>query len=237
MSSLKSQSRNKTSLVVTPSSCSSRNDRSAGEVELIMERFKEAMPHPRCELYYETGYQLLVSVVLSAQTTDKAVNRCMKELHRAGLTPQQVVDMGVDRFREQISSIGLAPTKAKHVLALSRIIIEDHDGEVPRRREELMALPGVGRKTANVILAELFGEPTLAVDTHVMRVGRRLGLHCASSPDSAEKMLMNCIPIRYLPQAHHWLILHGRYVCKARRPQCQSCYLSDVCPSAGSDGD
>lgn len=200
-------------------------------LHLIMERFARRMPDPRCELFYQTPYQLLVSVVLSAQTTDKAVNRCMKQLYERGLAAEDVRSMGEEGFLPCIRSLGLAPTKARHVVALSRILLEKYGGDVPRHRHELMELPGVGRKTANVILAELYGEPTMAVDTHVLRVGRRLGLHQEVRPQRAERQLLDVIPQRYLPRAHHWLILHGRRQCRARSPRCSDCFLADLCPS------
>ena len=202
---------------------------SSRRVKLIMERFESRNPNPRCELFHLTSYQLLVSVVLSAQTTDKAVNGCMKKLYEKGLTPEDVVAMGEEGFLPEIKSLGLAPTKARHVVALSRILIERYGGGVPRHMDELIALPGVGRKTANVILAELYGEPTLAVDTHVFRVGKRLALHNELRPERAEKVLLDILPQRFLPRAHHWLILHGRYVCRARSPRCGECFLADVC--------
>ena len=200
-------------------------------VEKAVRRWRKVMPDPRCELYYETPFQLLVSVVLSAQTTDKIVNRCMEPLYRQGFTPEQVVAWGREQLLSRIRSIGLAPTKSKNVVALSHQLLNKFEGEVPSSRVDLEALPGVGRKTANVILGELFGQPTLAVDTHVFRVGRRLGLHDAPSPIKAEKQLMGAFPKRYLPKAHHWLILHGRYTCKALKPLCAACVLSDLCDS------
>lgn len=202
-------------------------------IEALMQRFAKAMPDAKCELYYETPYQLLVSVVLSAQATDKSVNLAMTPLHQKGLRPETVVEMGEAGFLKHIKSIGLAPTKARNVLKLSQILLEKYQGEIPRTREELEALPGVGRKTANVILGEIYGEPTLAVDTHVFRVGQRLGLHKEPSPEKAEQRLLKVIPRKYLPKAHHWLILHGRYHCTARKPDCKSCIVTDLCPSSG----
>ena len=196
-----------------------------------LNKLNKAMPDAQCELYHETPYQLLVSVVLSAQATDKSVNKSMEPLHKKGLTPHMVLRWGEQKFLEKIRHIGLAPTKARNVLKLSKIIVNEHNGEVPHSREDLESLPGVGRKTANVILAEVFGEPTLAVDTHVFRVSRRLGLHDANTADKCEQQILKVIPKRFLPKAHHLLILHGRYTCKARQPQCEDCHLLNICPS------
>ena len=192
---------------------------------------KQQNPNPKCELYYKTSYQLLVSVVLSAQTTDKMVNRCMKPHYDCVFDPDFVLSAGYDKILSMIRSIGLAPTKAKNIINLTKQIKTTHKGKVPNTRKDLEALPGVGRKTANVILAEVFGQPTLAVDTHVYRVTRRLGLQGATTPEKAEKELIDWIPSKYLPKLHHWLILHGRYTCKARRPLCSQCFLYDLCES------
>jgi endonuclease-3 len=197
----------------------------------ILERFQKSMPEARCELYYETPYQLLVSVVLSAQTTDKMVNKVMEPLYRQGFTVETALTMGVEGFLQQIRSIGLAPTKAKNVIKLSGILREKYSSQIPQTRADLEALPGVGRKTANVILGEIFRAPTLAVDTHVFRVSQRLGLQNEKTPDKAEQELLLLIDESYLPAAHHWFILHGRYTCKAVKPQCESCLLADICPS------
>lgn len=191
----------------------------------------KANPNPRCELYYKTPFQLLVSVVLSAQATDKSVNACMTKLHDAGLAPSDIIKWGEERFREKIKTIGLARTKAKNVVKLSQLLLEQHGGVVPSNRESLEALPGVGRKTANVILAEIFREPTLAVDTHVFRVSHRLGLQAEKTAEKAELELMKVIDKKFLPEAHHWLILHGRYICKAQSPGCTQCPLNKLCPA------
>jgi endonuclease-3 len=188
-------------------------------------------PRPHCELYYRTPYQLLVSVVLSAQTTDKSVNKCMQPLYDAGFTPETVLKMGAEELLGKIRTIGLAPTKARNVARLTRILVDNHGGQVPRSRDQLEALPGVGRKTANVVLAEVWRDPVLAVDTHVFRVTNRLGLQRETSPEKAELELMKVIPQEWLPDAHHWFILHGRYTCKALRPECATCILRDLCPS------
>lgn len=198
-------------------------------VRKIVNRLDKAFPDAHCELFHKTPYQLLVSVVLSAQTTDKKVNECMTPLYRAGFTPQIAVKMGQKKILQHIKSIGLAPTKSKNVIKLSEIVIAQHGEQVPNSREELENLPGVGRKTANVILGEIFGEPTLAVDTHVFRVTRRLGLHDESTPEKSERVLLDKIPPRHLPKVHHQFIFLGRRVCKARNPDCQNCQLQDVC--------
>lgn len=200
-------------------------------VETFIKRLRKKLPDPKCELYYETPYQLLVSVVLSAQTTDKMVNRCMEPLYKQGFTPDSAIQLGPDGILKKIRQIGLAPTKSKNVFNLSKIILEQHRGCVPDSRDALEALPGVGRKTANVILGEIFHHPTLAVDTHVYRVSKRLSWHNESSPQKSESVLLRLIPEKYLPAAHHWLILHGRYTCKAQRPLCDECVLADCCPS------
>lgn len=200
-------------------------------VDEMVRRFSKVMPEPKCELYYETHYQLLVSVVLSAQTTDKMVNRCMEPLYKKGFDIEQVLSLKPEGLLKHIRSIGLAPTKSKNVFKLSQILKERFDSKVPNVREDLESLPGVGRKTANVILGELFGQPTLAVDTHVYRVGLRLGLHQANSALKAESELMQVVDLGYLPRAHHWFILHGRYTCKAQKPNCDDCLLNDLCPS------
>ena len=197
----------------------------------IMERLAKRLPDAACELYYETPYQLLVSVVLSAQTTDKMVNKCMQPLYEKGFTPATVRRWGAEGLLKRIRTIGLAPTKSKNVARLTDILVSEHGGEVPNTRDQLEALPGVGKKTASVILGEIFGEPTLAVDTHVFRVSRRLGLHRETTPEKSEPVLLKTIPERYLPQAHHWLIHHGRYTCKAQKPLCSECVLADLCPS------
>ena len=197
--------------------------------DLILTRLSASRPNPRCELYYETPYQLLVSVVLSAQATDKSINACMEPLYKSGLGVDDVLAMGEAGFLAKIRSIGLAPTKAKNILKLSAILVQNYKREVPRTREELEALPGVGRKTANVILGEIYREPTLAVDTHVFRVTRRLGLQSETTPEKAEQALMKIIDATWLPDAHHWFILHGRYLCTARAPACTKCPLEDIC--------
>ena len=212
-----------------PRALSLASRRTLAEKQLA--RLAEANPNPRCELYYLTPFQLLVSVVLSAQTTDKSVNKCMQPLYDAGFTPDTVLSMGTDGLLAKIRTIGLAPTKAKNVFKLSEIVRDKFNGNVPRTRDDLESLPGVGRKTANVILGEIYREPVLAVDTHVFRVSARLGLQREASPEKAELELLRVIPPRLLPDAHHWFILHGRYTCKAQAPACDRCILRDLCPS------
>ena len=200
-------------------------------IETLFERFEAAAAHPKTELAYKSPFTLLVSVVLSAQATDKSVNRATEILYRTADTPEKILALGEAGLTPFIRTIGLYRTKAKNVVALSRILIEQHGGKVPLEREALQALPGVGRKTASVVLNELDIEPAIAVDTHVFRVSHRLGLAKANTPDKVEAELMAKIPERYLTRAHHWLILHGRYTCLARRPKCETCLVADLCPS------
>lgn len=200
-------------------------------VAQIYERLNAKMPDAHCELTYNTPFQLLVSVVLSAQATDKMVNKVMEPLYAEGFTPETVVGWGEAGLLARIRQIGLAPTKAKNVHKLSHIVIDSHGGEIPDSREELEALPGVGRKTANVILGEIFGQPTLAVDTHVYRVGYRLALHREDNPPKAELALLKVIDEAFLPKLHHLFIFQGRYTCKAQKPLCGECTVADLCPS------
>jgi endonuclease-3 len=197
----------------------------------IFRRFEEQESDPRTELDYDSPYTLLVSVALSAQATDVSVNKATAKLYQAADTPQKMLALGEAGLKPFISSIGLFNTKAKNVIALSRILVEQYGGEVPLNREALMALPGVGRKTASVVLNELRIEPAIAVDTHVFRVAHRLGLATGKTPDQVEAELMAVVPEPLLTRAHHWLILHGRYVCVARRPKCEECVVGDLCPS------
>ena len=197
----------------------------------IFRRFEAASPDPRTELTYKTPYTLLVAVVLSAQATDKSVNKATEKLYAVASTPQQMLALGEAGLTPYIASIGLFRMKAKNVVALSRILIDQYGGEVPLRREALQALPGVGRKTASVVLNELDVEPAIAVDTHVFRVAHRLGLSRGKTPDEVEHDLMAIVPDALKTRAHHWLILHGRYVCVARKPKCAECLVADLCPS------
>src|SRR5271154_4185546 len=194
-----------------------------------------ARPDPATELEYINPYTLLVAVVLSAQATDVSVNKATEPLFKIADTPEKMVELGESRLRGFIKTIGLFNTKAKNVIALSRILIERHGGKVPHDREALEALPGVGRKTANVVLNVAFGEPTIAVDTHIFRVGNRTGLAVGKTPLDVELKLMEVVPKRYLLHAHHWLILHGRYTCLARRPLCETCIIADLCKWPGKD--
>jgi endonuclease-3 len=197
----------------------------------IFHRFAAAVAEPRTELTYASPYTLLVAVVLSAQATDVSVNKATARLYAVADTPQAMVALGEAGLTPFIASIGLFRTKARNVVALSRILIDTHGGEVPLQRAALMALPGVGRKTASVVLNELDVEPAIAVDTHVFRVAHRLKLSAGKTPDAVEADLMRIVPKDRLTRAHHWLILHGRYVCVARKPKCGACIVSDLCPS------
>ncbi len=195
----------------------------------IFARLSAADPEPRTELNYVNGYTLLVAVVLSAQATDAGVNRATKDLFKKVRDPAAMLKLGEAGLKEHIKTIGLFNAKAKNVIALSEILVREHGGEVPRDREALQALPGVGRKTANVVLNVLWGEPTMAVDTHIFRLGNRLGLAPGKTPLEVEQGLLKAIPSHYLRHAHHWLILHGRYICKARSPACPRCIIRDLC--------
>ena len=199
------------------------------DIEEFFTRLEGADSAPRTELDYINPYTLLVAVVLSAQATDVGVNRATGPLFKVVTTPEQMLALGEDRLRGYIKTIGLFNAKAKNVIALSRILIERHGGEVPRDREALEALPGVGRKTANVVLNVAFGEPTIAVDTHIFRVGNRTGLAPGKTPLAVELKLNKAVPDRFKLHAHHWLILHGRYICKARKPECPKCIVEDLC--------
>lgn len=200
-------------------------------LEVVMKTLAAHLPKPHCELFYTTPYQLLVSVVLSAKVTDAMVNRVMTPQYRQGFTPETVLSLGIDGFLHRIKMIGLAPTKAKNVYNLSRILLDRFAGEVPSEREDLESLPGVGRKTANVVLGEIFGQPILAVDTHVYRVTRRLGLQDEATPEKAEKELLKIMDARYLMGGHRYFIMHGRATCKALKPLCEICCLKTICPS------
>jgi endonuclease-3 len=192
-------------------------------------RLRDALPEPKTELEYATPYQLLVAVVLSAQATDVGVNRATRSLFEKVKTPQQMIALGDAKLTDQVKSIGLFRNKAKNVMALSRLLIEHHGGEVPHDRAALEALPGVGRKTANVVLNVAFGEATIAVDTHMFRIGNRTGLAPGKDPLAVELRLLKRTPPEFMQHAHHWLILHGRYVCKARKPECPRCVVNDLC--------
>ena len=203
------------------------------EIEEAFRRFHAADPEPEGELEHVTPYTLLVAVVLSAQATDAGVNKATPALFAAADTPAKMAALGEAQVQELIKTIGLYRTKAKNVVALSKKLVEEHGGEVPRTREALEALPGVGRKTANVVLNIAFGELTIAVDTHIFRVGNRTGLATGKTPFEVEMKLEAVVPAQYKRHAHHWLILHGRYICVARRPQCEKCLIADLCKWPG----
>jgi endonuclease-3 len=195
----------------------------------IYSRLREQNPHPDTELDYETPFQLLIAVILSAQATDVGVNKATAKLFPAAPGPQAILDLGVEGLKHYIKTIGLYNSKAENIIKTCRILVEQYRGEVPRSREQLEALPGVGRKTANVILNTAFGVPVIAVDTHIFRVANRTHLAAGKSPREVETRLTRLTPEEFLKDAHHWLILHGRYVCKARRPDCPACIISDLC--------
>ena len=198
-------------------------------IEEMFRRWSQADPDPASELEYVNAYTLLVAVVLSAQATDAGVNKATGPLFAIADSPEKMVALGEDKVREAIKTIGLFRNKAKNVIGLSKILLEEHDSEVPRSREALEKLPGVGRKTANVVLNVAFGEPTMAVDTHIFRISNRTGLAPGKNPLEVELGLVAHIPEKYMQHAHHWLILHGRYVCKARKPECPDCLIADLC--------
>ena len=202
------------------------------ELREIFRRFSVQRPEPKGELEHVNPFTLVVAVALSAQATDAGVNKATRALFAAADTPQKMLDLGEEKVRDYIKTIGLFRNKAKNVIALSQKLIDDFGGEVPKTREELITLPGVGRKTANVVMSMAFGIPTMAVDTHVFRIANRLGLAPGKTPDEVEENLLKVIPDEYLFHAHHWLILHGRYTCKARKPECQACVIADICKSA-----
>ena len=199
----------------------------------IYERLRAANPSPRSELTFRTPYELLVAVVLSAQATDKSVNLATAKLFEAAHTPQAIASLGVEGLEPYIRSIGLYRTKAKNLVALSKILLDEHGGEVPAERAALERLPGVGRKTANVVLNTAFGHPTVAVDTHIFRVANRTGLAPGKDPLEVERKLLEHTPPEFLKDAHHWLILHGRYVCVARKPKCPECLIRELCEFRG----
>ncbi len=204
----------------------------AQQRQQMFERLRLANPHPVTELAYTTPFELLISVILSAQATDVSVNKATRVLYAVANTPQAIHALGVDGLASYIRTIGLYRTKAKNVIETCRILLEQHGGAVPRTREALQALPGVGRKTANVVLNTAFGEAVMAVDTHIFRVANRTGLAPGRNVDEVERELMRKVPQEFLHDAHHWLILHGRYTCIARKPQCWNCIIADLCEYA-----
>jgi endonuclease-3 len=203
------------------------------QIEEAFRRFQAANPEPKGELKHINPFTLLVAVVLSAQATDAGVNKATPALFAAADTPEKMIALGEERVRDLIKTIGLFRTKARNVVELSRRLVAEHGGQVPRAREALEALPGVGRKTANVVLNIAFGEPTIAVDTHIFRVGNRTGLAPGKNPFEVEQKLEQVVPASYKLHAHHWLILHGRYTCLARKPLCEKCIISDLCQWPG----
>ncbi len=208
-----------------------RSAYSAAEVEEIFRRFSIQRQEPKGELEHVNPFTLLVAVALSAQATDAGVNKATRPLFAVADTPEKMLALGEEKLRDYIKTIGLYRNKAKNVIALSEKLITDFGGEVPRTHQELMTLPGVGRKTANVVLSMAFGQSTIAVDTHIFRIANRIRLAPGKTPDEVEAHLLRVIPKKYLYHAHHWLILHGRYVCKARRPECERCVIADLCKS------
>ncbi|HVX37226.1 MAG TPA: endonuclease III [Hyphomicrobium sp.] len=199
------------------------------EIREVFRRFHAASPEPKGELQYVNPYTLLVAVVLSAQATDSGVNKATPALFKVASTPAKMVALGEEKLRDYIKTIGLYRTKAKNVIALSKRLVDEFDGQVPGDRDVLETLPGVGRKTANVVMNIAFGHPTMAVDTHVFRVANRVGLSRGTTPLAVEADLLRVVPPEYALHAHHWLILHGRYICKARRPECWRCLINDIC--------
>lgn len=195
----------------------------------IFLRLQAANPNPTTELEHASPFELLVAVILSAQATDKSVNLATRELFPVANTPQKIADLGEDELRGYVQRIGLYQTKSKHIIQMCRILLEQHDGQVPQTREALEALPGVGRKTANVILNTAFGQPTIAVDTHIFRISNRIGLAPGKDVVEVEKKLIKFVPDEFKQDAHHWLILHGRYICVARKPKCGECVILDLC--------
>jgi len=195
----------------------------------IFGTLRERDPHPQTELHYESPFELLVAVILSAQATDISVNKATDKLYPVANTPESILELGVDGLTPYIKTIGLFNSKAKNVIETCRLLLERHDGKVPQSREELEELPGVGRKTANVVLNTAFGEPTIAVDTHIFRVSNRTGIAPGKTPLEVEKRLLRLTPDEFKKDAHHWLILHGRYVCKARKPLCAECAIVEWC--------
>lgn len=199
------------------------------KIREIFKRFQKANPHPTTELVYHSHFELLIAVILSAQATDISVNKATQLLFKVAHTPETILDLGETKLKQYIQTIGLFNSKARHIMQACEILVKVHAGKVPRTREELEALPGVGRKTANVVLNTAFGEPTIAVDTHIFRVANRIGLTAGKSPLAVEQQLLKVIPEPFLRDAHHWLILHGRYVCVARKPKCSECLIKDLC--------
>ncbi len=200
------------------------------DIQELFRRFRKANPNPKTELEYSTPFELLVAVILSAQATDVSVNKATRNLYPVANTPETIQALGVDGLIPYIRTIGLYRNKAKSVVEMARVLLKEHDGQVPDTRQALEALPGVGRKTANVVLNTAFGQPTIAVDTHIFRVSNRLDLAPGKNVNEVERKLIDVIPDEFKLDAHHWLILHGRYTCTARKPQCWNCMVMDLCP-------
>ena len=203
----------------------------ASTINEVFSRLQQQNPKPTTELVYNSPFELLIAVILSAQATDVSVNKATAKLYPIANTPQAILALGIEGLKSYIKTIGLYNSKAANIMTTCQILIDKHQGQVPHQREDLEALAGVGRKTANVVLNTAFGEPTIAVDTHIFRVANRLGLANSKTVDGVEKQLLANVPNQYKLDAHHWLILHGRYVCTARKPQCETCLLADLCPS------
>ena len=199
-------------------------------------RLKTLNPHPKTELEYQSTFELLIAVILSAQATDISVNLATRRLYRVANTPKAMLELGEEGLKDYVRTIGLFNSKAKNIIKTCQALLDTHAGEVPDERQALEALPGVGRKTANVVLNTAFGQPTMAVDTHIFRVGNRTGLALGKTPLIIERKLLKSIPAEYLLDAHHWLILHGRYVCKARKPNCAECIVRDLCRTGQQKG-
>ncbi len=199
------------------------------EMDIVFSRWQAQNPSPASELNYVNPFTLLVAVVLSAQATDKSVNIATEKLFQVADSPEKLLALGEENLIPYIQSIGLYKNKAKHLLGLSKKLLEDFNGQVPDNRDDLMSLPGVGRKTANVVLNVIFHQPTMPVDTHLLRISPKIGLAQGSTPETVEKSLLERIPQKYLEHAHHWILLHGRYICTARNPKCQECLINDIC--------
>lgn len=199
------------------------------EMDIVFSRWQAQNPSPASELNYVNPFTLLVAVVLSAQATDKSVNIATEKLFQVADNPEKLLALGEENLITYIQSIGLYKNKAKHLIGLSKKLLEDFNGQVPDNRDDLMSLPGVGRKTANVVLNVIFHQPTMPVDTHLLRISPKIGLAQGSTPEAVEKSLLERIPKKYLTNAHHWILLHGRYICTARNPKCQECLINDIC--------
>jgi endonuclease III len=231
LKSAATSSQNSKVIVRRKKPATARSAYSEAEREEIFRRFSVQRPEPRGELEHTNPFTLVVAVALSAQATDAGVNKATRALFKIADTPEKMLALGEERVRDYIKTIGLYRNKAKNVIALSQILVDKFGGVVPQTRDELVTLPGVGRKTANVVLSMAFGQATMAVDTHIFRIANRIKLAPGKTPDEVEEQLMTVVPKHYLYHAHHWLILHGRYTCKARKPECERCVIADICKS------